>query len=114
MPGGDRTGPMGTGPRTGRGAGYCAGYNMPGYANPMPGVGLRYGRGMGRGPGRGRSFGGGRGLGYGWNWPGYYTYGAPYASGKEEAAVLKDQAKAMQEEIEAINDRIKELESSET
>lgn len=23
MPGGDRTGPLGTGPRTGRGMGYC-------------------------------------------------------------------------------------------
>ena len=32
MPGGDRTGPMGQGPMTGRGAGYCAGFGMPGYA----------------------------------------------------------------------------------
>ncbi len=36
MPWGDETGPMGQGPMTGRGAGYCAGYNTPGYANPMP------------------------------------------------------------------------------
>ncbi len=37
MPGGDGTGPMGFGPGTGRGAGYCRGYSLPGYANPVPG-----------------------------------------------------------------------------
>ena len=59
MPGGDRTGPLGAGPRTGRAAGYCAGYGMPGYANPMPGYGygMGYGRGYGRGLGQGSSFG---------------------------------------------------------
>ena len=34
MPGGDRTGPLGRGPMTGRALGYCAGNNRPGYANP--------------------------------------------------------------------------------
>jgi hypothetical protein len=29
MPGGDRTGPLGTGPRTGRGLGYCGSYDSP-------------------------------------------------------------------------------------
>jgi hypothetical protein len=33
MPAGDRTGPSGAGPRTGRGAGYCSGSSAPGYAN---------------------------------------------------------------------------------
>jgi len=33
MPGGDRTGPWGLGPRTGRRAGFCSGYNMPGFMN---------------------------------------------------------------------------------
>lgn len=51
MPRGDRTGPNGAGPLTGRGAGYCAGYNVPGYAN---GGGFGGGRG-----GRGGGFGGG-------------------------------------------------------
>ena len=37
MPRGDRTGPAGMGPMTGRAAGYCAGYNMPGFMNPFPG-----------------------------------------------------------------------------
>jgi hypothetical protein len=37
MPRGDRTGPAGMGPMTGRAAGYCAGYDMPGYMNPYGG-----------------------------------------------------------------------------
>jgi len=36
MPWGDGTGPMGMGPMTGRAAGFCAGYGVPGYANPIP------------------------------------------------------------------------------
>jgi len=56
MPGGDRTGPWGAGPMTGRATGYCAGYSAPGYVNPVRG----FGRGWGRGYGRGRGFGRGR------------------------------------------------------
>lgn len=36
MPRGDGTGPQGLGPMTGRGAGFCSGYGVPGYANPLP------------------------------------------------------------------------------
>ena len=39
MPLGDGTGPGGLGPMTGRIAGYCAGYPVPGYMNPLPGLG---------------------------------------------------------------------------
>ncbi|MFO7736121.1 MAG: DUF5320 domain-containing protein [bacterium] len=53
MPRGDRTGPAGQGRMTGRGMGFCAGYDVPGYENWGfgPGRGFRggYGRGMGRG-----------------------------------------------------------------
>ena len=52
MPGGDRTGPMGMGPRTGRAAGYCAGSPVPGYMNPGFGGGCGFGRGRGGGRGR--------------------------------------------------------------
>jgi len=38
MPWGDGTGPMGRGPMTGRAAGFCAGYAVPGYANPVAGA----------------------------------------------------------------------------
>jgi hypothetical protein len=48
---------------TGRAAGYCAGYAMPGYMNPMPrAAGVGYGAwGYGAWPGRGAGFWGGRG-----------------------------------------------------
>jgi len=55
MPGGDRTGPLGAGPRTGRMAGYCAKTGIPGFANPIRGQGFSRGycRGLHR-DGRGR------------------------------------------------------------
>lgn len=47
MPGGDRTGPAGYGPLTGRGLGYCAGYSVPGFMNrPAYGRGLAHRRGV--------------------------------------------------------------------
>ena len=36
MPGGDGTGPLGLGPKTGRSAGFCAGYSASGYTNSIP------------------------------------------------------------------------------
>ncbi|MFC1489600.1 DUF5320 domain-containing protein [Candidatus Latescibacterota bacterium] len=59
MPRGDKTGPNGMGPMTGRGAGYCAGFSAPGYMNPFG----RQGQGISRGGGRGGR-GYGRGLGF--------------------------------------------------
>ena len=85
MPFGDGTGPAGLGPMTGRAAGFCAGYPVPGHMNPMavragfygagvpalapygvpyggwtnPWVRRGFGRGFGRGWGRGR-------FGYWW------------------------------------------------
>jgi hypothetical protein len=49
MPFGNRKGPQGQGPRTGRRAGYCSGSDQPGYATAP-------GRRLGRG-GLGRGFG---------------------------------------------------------
>ncbi|MGB2705851.1 MAG: DUF5320 domain-containing protein [Candidatus Omnitrophota bacterium] len=128
MPGGDGTGPAGMGPMTGRAAGYCAGYPMPGYANPIPGRGWGMGRGFGRGRGWGRGRGRGWGRGFGWGAAYPYAYGYPYqgdpyggyagyqygaeVAPQEEAKMLKEQAKAMQDEIKAINEHIKELESA--
>jgi len=70
MPRGDRSGPDGMGPMTGRGLGYCAGSDRPGFmADEPPRGGAGYGRGYGaRGRGRmgyGRGFGYGRGYGRG-------------------------------------------------
>jgi len=126
MPRGDRTGPMGMGPMTGRGAGYCAGYDVPGYMNPGPGRGYGYGYGMGGGRGRG----GGRGwrnwyyatglpgwarAGYAPAWgappPMYGPYAAPPATPapEQEAEMLQTQVKWLQEQMDAINRRLEEL-----
>jgi hypothetical protein len=56
MPFGNRKGPQGQGPRTGRRAGYCSGNSQPGY---MTAPHRRFGRG---GAGGGRGFG----LRFGW------------------------------------------------
>ena len=77
MPGGDGTGPGGMGPMTGRAAGYCAGYGMPGFMNPIAGGGYGGYGGWGRGYGAwGAGFRGGRGRrGGGRN--GYRATGLP-------------------------------------
>jgi len=63
MPRGNKKGPMGEGPNTGRGLGYCTGHDEPGgESHPARQGGA--GRGMGRGFGRGMA-GGGRGQGRG-------------------------------------------------
>ncbi|MBN1296653.1 DUF5320 domain-containing protein [bacterium] len=74
MPGGDRMGPAGMGPMTGRAAGFCAGYSVPGYANPVGGRGgMAWGRGGGMGWGRGR------GRGWGWGFRSVPAIPAPIA-----------------------------------
>ncbi|MEA3558912.1 MAG: DUF5320 domain-containing protein [Candidatus Thermoplasmatota archaeon] len=121
MPGGDESGPWGRGPMTGRGAGYCAGFETPGFAGRGPGRG--FGRGMGRGyaqgePGRG--FGRGMGRGYGFNEPVYHPDEiGPYRPGmsravgepspEAERAYLENMVKGMETELENIKKRIGEL-----
>ena len=75
MPGFDGTGPMGAGPLTGGGRGFCAAYPAMRYGPPLtrapyygpPAYGPLYGRPFGRGRGFGWRFlpGPGRGRGYG-------------------------------------------------
>jgi len=121
MPWGDRTGPWGLGPMTGRGAGYCAGYPVPGYANPyLPGWGAR-GGGWGRGRGHRWWY---RATGVpGWARYGYYgypSYGGGYASSapmpwgqaptrEQEAEFLKSQQDALQQQLDEIKAALDEL-----
>ncbi len=105
MPRGDRTGPLGLGPMTGRRAGYCAGFNTPGFANPaVP----RYGAG----------FGGGFGGGFGWRRMGYWgaapgwQYPAPSPlTPQQESESLKAEANWLRNQLDAIEKRIAELEN---
>lgn len=124
MPGGDRTGPYGAGSMTGRGAGFCAGYTVPGYVNPVGGRGF-FGLGRGGGRGRGRGY---RNMFWATGMPGWIrSYGAPAArpvgtnydpfpgasiSPEQEAEALKNQVQYMQGSIDALNERIRELETS--
>jgi hypothetical protein len=91
---------------TGRGAGFCAGYAMPGYTNPMPG------RGMGWGRGKGRGFGMGMGWRHGWAAQGYPVTAqpVPYAP-QDEMTMLKNQAQSLGQALETIKNRINELET---
>ena len=67
MPGFDRTGPVGEGPKTGRGLGKCGKAGTTQSSDVAPGRGARLGdrpvagQGLGRGGGRGRQGGRGRG-----------------------------------------------------
>jgi len=114
MPGGDRTGPEGYGPRTGRNLGYCAGYDSPGFTKGMP-RGRGFGRGWNRGSGRGFW---GRGRGFwrrGYHPEPYYepapqyrdTY--PEPSRENEKTYLEDMIKGLEGELEAIKERLQEL-----
>lgn len=118
MPGGDRTGPLGMGPMTGRGAGYCAGYSAPGYMNSVGGGGL--GLGFGRGGGRGRrnrfyatGLTGWQRSGYGYpRRAGMVPFDVPQgpAYERQELDALMDQAEHLEHSLEVIKKRIAQLE----
>lgn len=108
MPGLDGMGPMGMGPMTGRAAGCCA---RAGDATPRPGWGC--GRGMGWG------------RGFAWRARGVSPAfdGSPQAfsadrpgdawqtSREEELAHLKRQTGMLKDALDAINGRIRDMES---
>jgi len=122
MPGGDRSGPLGDGPKTGRSAGFCTGNRMPGSMNlevhNLQGNAFRgAGRGgMPWGGGRGRAWGGGRGF-----WGNQATYetspnstpppdfSPPETSREEEIVQLKEQAKIMAMTMKGLEKKLAEL-----
>ena len=113
MPGGDRTGPMGQGPVTGRGLGFCTGYESAGFTKGAGyGSGRRFGMGRGMRYGRG---GGGRGSGrmgaYGFSPRGMPCYPqAPSMTKEDEIRLLKSQAEEHGRSQRDIEKRLKELE----
>jgi len=109
MPGYDRTGPAGMGPRTGGGLGYCAspstgrGYDTYYYPDNAPGWGAGYGR-RGRGAGfcwRGRGWGFGRQA-----W-------APASVGRpqDERELLQDQAAELRSRLAELEKRLAQMEA---
>ena len=102
MPAGDRTGPRGMGPMSGKAAGYCVERQAPGYASPGcdSGMGRGQGRGFGRGHGR-RWRGGNTGI----------LDAAPTATREQELEMLKQQAEYFKTAGEEISARIKGIET---
>ena len=114
MPRGDRTGPEGEGPMTGHQAGFCAGNDVPGSAEPGPGyAGRRFGgrRAGGRRFTR-RRFGGARKRFYATGVPGWGRF-APDADAPSETESLKAQAEWLRGELDAIDQRLQEIDQQE-
>ena len=105
---GDHTGPDGMGPRSGRGLGFCAGYGAPGFTDPGPGYGRRFGRGHGRGFHNGAL----RGVHHphGWNTGHYGAYAAPQWSPETEKEFLNGEIGGLKEHLKALEARLNELE----
>ena len=95
MPRGDRTGPAGYGPRTGRGMGYCTGVDWPDAA------------------GFGRGFGGRRGWRH-WaratGMPRWMRFGGDVAPMPvDEVSLLQTEAEQLQAQLDAVQKRLAEL-----
>jgi len=104
MPAGNGMGPRGMGPMTGRTAGFCAGFGVPGYVNPGTSRGCGFG---GRGGGRGW-----RNMFHATGLPGWARGGVPAAlAPAQELDVLKQQAESLGHALEDIRKRVQELES---
>ncbi|OPX21037.1 MAG: hypothetical protein BZ151_00955 [Desulfobacca sp. 4484_104] len=130
MPFFDGTGPWGRGPGTGWGRGPCGmglgrTYGWGGWGRPWGrGMGWR-GRAWGYGPGwgyRARPYGGYRYGGWGPPW-GFDPWGPGYAGGdvapyyptpQDEMADLKEEQSFLQSQLEAIQKRLTELETTAT
>ncbi len=100
MPSGDKTGPAGEGSMTGRGMGYCSGYNSPGYMNPC------FGKGFGRGFGRGRGFGQGFGRRF-WTTPQEMVNSYKEPTQKELLAELKAEKAEIEKAIKELEQKKK-------
>jgi len=102
---GDRRGPIGNGEKSGRGLGYCAGYDTPGCTNLKPdfrGAGIGFGRSFNckRGLGAGRKFRSGNGFG------GIRSLDNDYPSEKEFFKMKKE---LLENELVDINARLENL-----
>jgi len=119
MPRGDGTGPGGQGSRTGKGLGYCAGYDTPGYTKG-PGMGFARGLGRGRGVTYGRGLAWRRGgAGFRGNWgirppiyeprvfaPPLYE---PVMTPEDQLTMLKQEKQYLESEVKSIANALEEI-----
>ena len=108
MPAGNRTGPTGMGPKSGRGMGHCAGFNSPGNVNPGTGY-----WGFGRGASGGHGY---RNWFHATGQPGWLRsnfMGGAYPpvpnrmTEEEEQEILRDQEKWLEDQLNDVRSRIK-------
>ena len=100
MPRGDRTGPFGEGPKTGRQMGYCAGNENPGFAGMQTnwkGAGRGFGRGFGHGFGKGAGFRHGSGRIY---------EEIPEVS---EKTMIENEIRILKDQMSSLEDRLSKL-----
>jgi uncharacterized protein DUF5320 len=109
MPGYDRSGPMSGGPMTGGMRGFC---NPAATANLSSFVGAGFGNGRGLGRGNRGGMGQSRRGGFGRGFSGYPpAYTGPYTDGSgAELDGLKAQADTLRNSLDAISQRIAQLE----
>jgi len=102
MPWGDRTGPAGLGPLTGRRAGFCAGYRVPGFLNRVfgPFAGFGWGR-CGWGWRRARAYAS-------WAYP-LPVVNPDWPDPVDEEEMLKASQAALHRHLQAIEKRLAEL-----
>lgn len=108
MPIGDKTGPNGQGPMTGRKLGFCTGNTQAGYVSDSPrrGMGRGISRGIFSGMGFRRGMNAGRGNGAGRGFArngGFFFNNTQQMSNEEELEMLK-------KNLSDIESRIKDLE----
>jgi hypothetical protein len=117
MPRGDKTGPMGMGPMTGRRAGLCRGNAVPGYVSSGGGRPFGMGGGFFGFRGRGRGF---RNMFYATGLPrwlrfplsGTYPQTETNYSKEDEIRNLKARAEHLNGSLAAINKRLGEIENN--
>lgn len=108
MPRGDNTGPNGMGPMTGRGLGFCNGYESPGFSKSAPRGGAGFGRGFGYGFGRG----------YGRGFRNYRFSNIPYFQAQnysqiDEQQYISSEIDTLKQELKALEARLSELKKDE-
>jgi hypothetical protein len=98
MPRRDGTGPMGAGPMTGRGLGFCTGANALKYGAGLAAIGLGIGFACRRGFGRGLGRGFGRGMGF-----------FNQTSEKTQKELLNEEKTILQNRLEVIEKELEDL-----
>ncbi len=102
MPRGDKTGPQGAGPMTGRRLGLCVGNDRPGFDTGSRSFGHGYGQGFGRGNG----------------WRGQTGYGQRHAYGRfsddevqgvSKKTLLENDVRILQEQLASIEKQLSEI-----